>query len=140
MIPSERSKELLSQLSSKKLTLQEFLTECAYWAVVEEFDDLKPKDPPTRPHRVVELEGKYTLKEKAEIDWVKIYADYPEVKSYYDQRKYVENWNKAVKSWLDEMLSYIPEGDFPTIEKIKNRLLDFTAEEDVLEKAKETFS
>jgi len=82
MKASERSKTLLKQLKEKEITLEEFLKECAYWAVAEGFDELKPKMFPTRPPRVVELETRYSIKEKAETDWNKIYSDYPDTDIY----------------------------------------------------------
>ena len=139
MIPSERSKSLLKQLDSKELVLTEFLSECAYWAVKEGFDELKPRVLPTKPPRALEMEVKYFGREDA-ADWNKIYQEYPEVKGYHEQKLFVEHWNVSTKKWLKEMLGYIPEGDFPTRDKINDRLKMFVeVKDELLEKAKKTF-
>jgi hypothetical protein len=138
MGPSERSKVLQAQLEGKEITLKEFFKECAYWALMEGFEELKPKTLPSRPPRVVEIE-RYTLKERQEADWFKLFIENPEIKGYYDQLHYVINWNKGVKEWLEELLTYIPEGDIPSRKKLTERLKEFTDDSE-LEKVKEIFS
>jgi hypothetical protein len=140
MIPSERSKSMLKQLQEKKINEKDFLMECAYWALAEGFDELKPRELPLRPERVVELERKYTIKEKNETDWLQVYRDYPEVKAYYEIYEHVKHWNENCQLWLKDMLSYLPEQDKPNREKIEVRLKEFNVEEEQVTKVKETFS
>lgn len=127
MNPEGKSQQLLNQLESKRLNLSEFLTECAYWYVKEGFDELKPRILPTKPPKAIEMDLKYK-NEKA--DWGQIYEDYPEVKGYHGLYRQVVDWNKSTKEWLTEMLSYIPEGDYPTRIKIKDRLRMFDETQD----------
>ena len=123
---SEMAKKLLNQLQSKEITLDEFLKECAYWAVKEGFDELKPKFYPVRPAKIIEMEH-WTAAEKLKIDWNQVWMLFPEVKKYQEERVHVTNWNLDTMHWLEEILLYIPVGDYPTREKINRRLIEFKA-------------
>lgn len=120
MTGPERSKMLLQQLHEKKLTLKEFLMECAYWALSEGFDELKPKMSPSKPLRVGELEHKY--ENEKDVDWAKILADNPEVRGYYDLAKETEAWNLGTLAWLWQMSHFIPKEDYPSQDKIQARI------------------
>lgn len=138
--PSTRSKQLLSQLASKELGEKEFLLECAYWSLKEGFDELKPRTIPTKPPKATELEIKY--KDKEDVDWTKIFNDYPEVKGYYELERQVKHWNLGTMGWLEELLRIIPEGDFISRDKVTKKLNVFKelyGDSKEVQKIKETF-
>ena len=121
---SAKSKALLKQLHDKELTLNDFLMECAYWALRDGFNDLRPRPLPTRPDKVVEIE-RMGRDEMAKIDFIKLNEKFPEVKKYYADRSMVINENGARLGWLKEMLEYIPEQDLTAREQIEQRILRF---------------
>jgi len=132
----------LNHIEQPYLTLEEFLCEVAYWAVRDGFDELKPKQYPHKPDRVIEYESQ-PIQERMNTDYVKLCAKFPQVKVYYDTKRWVDRWNNGTLQWLEELLSYIPEDDILTRKKIENRILEFRAViegGDVeVEKAKEIF-
>jgi len=134
----ETSKRLQERLVEKKITLEEFLTECAYWALKDGFKELTPKQyPSNKPQKVIELEQK-TIEQRNAMDWHRLFVDYPQVEQYYKAYWFVKHINFANLSWLQEILSYIPEDDTLSRKRIENRILDFNMIEDGLDKEAET--
>ena len=88
------AKKLLNELATKKLTLAEFLTECAYWALKDGFDELRPLALPNKPSKILEYES-FTIDKIHNLDR-KYYEDYPEVLGYYHKLFWVINKNKAI--------------------------------------------
>lgn len=133
---------LLGRLRIKEFTLEQFLRECVYWALKDGFDELKPRQLPQRPSKVVEFEN-MPLHQRLKTDYLKIYADFPEVKDYYDQKIFIINYNKGVLEWLKELKSYITQDDELSHRRIDERIFEFKAAEDELsviaEKVIETF-
>jgi hypothetical protein len=124
----EMAKNLLTQFEQKKLTLSEFLRECAYWAIREGFDELRPAPYPTKPEAVVDFEG--LPKEKRLRLGDDYYIDHPEVKSYYEQKTFIRNLNNARLCWLQEILQYLPEEDQGTRNLIQLKINAFIAARD----------
>ena len=139
----ETGKRLLECLKKQEITLQEFLTECAYWSLKDGFQELTPKQYPShKPEKVIELEQK-TIEQRNAMNWHRLFIDYPQVEQYYKAYWFVKHINFANLSWLQEILSYIPEDDTLSRKRIENRILDFNMIEDGLDKeaeiAKQTF-
>lgn len=126
---SSISLNLFGRLRVKKLTIEEFMRECAFWALRDGFDELQPKIDPTRPQKVIELET-MPLHQRLKLDYNKFYAEFPQVAEYYKQKLYIKNWNKAMLEWLNEIKKYIPEEDDVNQRKIMERILEFQAVED----------
>jgi hypothetical protein len=119
-----QSKRLLSSLQNREMTLDEFMVECAYWALKDGFDDLRPRPLPTKTGKVLEIEG-FDMDTKAKFDYAKCYEKFPEVKKYYADRMTIINKNKSDLEWLEKIKGYIPEGDVSAREKIEQRILKF---------------
>jgi hypothetical protein len=119
-----QSKRLLSSLKNREMTLDEFMVECAYWALKDGFDNLRPKPLPTKTAKVVEIEG-FDIDTKAKFDYAKCYEKFPEVKKYYADRLTITNKNKADLEWLEQILRYIPERDEQAREQVEQRILKF---------------
>lgn len=124
MIVSETSLRLLKQLKTKEISIDELLSECAYWACRDGFDELVPKSYPIRSPRVTDFE-RLPIKEKDALNWNDIYLKDTEVKEYYETVWKVKQWNVTIKNWLKEILTYIPVGDYSTREKVNKRLAEF---------------
>ena len=139
----QTAKRLLNQLNIKELTLKDFLMECAYWALKDGFDELYPKPYPTPPNTEAFREYEsLSLERKLKVNYDFFYK-HPEINEYYQQKNFIKNHNNATLLWLKELQGYVPEGDSPSHQKIKNRILEFQAFLDDIspsvEKAKEVF-
>ncbi len=118
------AKKLLNELATKKLTLAEFLTECAYWALKDGFNQLFPKSYPDKPSKANELEG-MPEHEQSKFNYLDYFSKNPDVKLYYDKKAEIQNWNKGTEEWLADMFKYVPEEDFVSRGKIRNIILEF---------------
>jgi hypothetical protein len=123
------SRSLLNRLSSKELSIDDFLRECAYWSIKDGFDGLRPRQLPQMPAKALEFEN-MPLSQRLKIDCLKFYAEFPQVKEYYEQRLFILHHNQGSLDWLRDMKKYIPESDTETQMKIDNRICDFRAGED----------
>ena len=137
------AKNLLHRLrDTKELTLPQFLQECAYWALKDGFDELRPRQFPQMPDKAIELEN-MPLPARLKLDYYKLYAEFPQIKEYYEQRIFIINYNKGVFEWLKEIKLYIPQDDELSHRKINERIFEFKAFGDELsltaEKVKEIF-
>jgi hypothetical protein len=128
---SATSLSLLGRLRAKTLSIENFMRECAFWALRDGFDELRPKPYPTRPVRATELEN-MPLNQRLKLDYDKFYAEFPQIREYYEQRLYIRNWNKAALEWLNEIKRHIPEEDIISHKRIVERILEFRAMEDNL--------
>jgi hypothetical protein len=125
---TKTAKMLLAKLDNKEITLDQFLTDCAYWALRCGFDELMPKILPSRPdtEAFMEFERLSEVK-RAKLD-PKYFLDHPEINEYWAQRKQIEATNRHTLAWLNDMLVMIPEADRPIREKILERIRVFGAE------------
>lgn len=140
---STTSKNLINRLKTKEITLKEFLQECAYWALKDGFDDLRPMSFPTPPNSPAFNEYDALLPERrAKIDLDFFKKNY-EINAYYAQVLFVRNHNKANMDWLNHVKFYLSEEDLIMRQRVDNRLLEFNAFIDdnplMVEKIKATF-
>ena len=113
---------LLKQLRLKEITLDEFLTSCAYWGM-KTLDDVYFKSLPSRPMEVVEYEQlPYTKKNRLTEEY---YEDNPGVLRYYEEKDKILRVNKDNLHWLKEWKKHIPESDVKNHEKLDKKILDF---------------
>jgi hypothetical protein len=137
---SSTAKVMLARLQGGDLTEAQFLTECAYWSLKDGFDNIRPLSYPSRPNTQAFSEYEaLSLMRRIKVDADFFYRN-PEINEYYRQCKWVDNQNKAHIEWLDKLLIYLPADDVVSLEKVKNRLVAFTAQEDrVSETARAVF-
>ena len=123
----EMLQNLLNRLWCKQkpfLTLDKFLTECAYWVLRNEmFSELKPKSYPLKLFEVIEY-YKIPVETRRRLE-KKYYDDNPKIMEWFILKRYIEKQNKANLLWLQEIYNYIPKEDTITRDKIKNRIFDF---------------
>lgn len=122
---------LLNRFKKRELTFQEFMAECAYWALKDGFSSLKPFHYPAKPQKVIELQ--LIPKEKRSRLTSQYYHDNPEIMQYIDVVFVLRHKNKANFEWLQKIKQYIPEGDLESHNKIDARILEFQAAMDVQE-------
>jgi len=136
------AKKLLSDLQSGKITLTEFLLECAYWALLDGFDELQPKPFPPKPDKVLEYEV-MSLEKRSRLKSL-FFDDNPEINRYCAQRNKTKAANRAILNWLKEIKKYLPVEDTANIEKIDARILELetflNATSEEIESAKHIFS
>jgi len=140
---SGTSISLSDRLKAKELTLDEFLKECAYWALKDGFDELMPVQLPTRPttNAFIEFEGLPEL-QKAKLD-PDFFRKHYEIIEYYQQVNSITWRNKYTLDWLKEIKGYLPADDLMSLQKLDNPILEFRAWFDdnpvMIEKIKDTF-
>lgn len=120
-----KAKQLLADLQNKKISLPDFLKECAYWALEENFESLIPLTLPNMPAKVQEYEG-YDFATIRKLDR-KFYDYFPEISEYYHKLCWVINKNKATLEWLQEIKRYIPSDDVSIQTKIDRHIQGFFA-------------
>lgn len=140
---SGTSNKLVDRLIAKEITHDEFMRECAYWALKDGFDDLRPYPLPSAPtteafreydglppERQLKVAGEFFLKN-------------PEINEYFNRANSIKWKNKYILDWLKEIRAYIPAEDELSRRKIDNRIIDFIAFFDdnplIVEKIKNTF-
>jgi hypothetical protein len=111
---------LLGRLNKREITIYDFLFECAYWALREGFDEVRPLQLPNKPTPVDEFEL-LPIDRIQKLDH-KYYDDNPLVVNYYHKLHWVLDKNKTVLNWLKEIRGYIPSGDGLSINKIDKRI------------------
>lgn len=135
---SKTCKALLARLRSRELTLPEFLTECAFWAVKDGFDGLYPLQYPSKPADVKEYE-QMSLERRIALN-SQFYQDHPSINAYYDQYQMVKNRNAGTLEWLIRVLDYLPKEDIITRSKVEARIKDFEGGNEILDKVREVFN
>lgn len=118
------AKDLLRRLKDKELTLDQFLSECAYWVLKDGFNQLFPKVSPEKPSEANELEN-MPEHEQNKFNYLDYFNKNPKVRDYYEKKAESKNWNRGTEEWLEDMFKYIPEEDFVSRGKIRNRILEF---------------
>jgi len=122
---SGMAKSLLNQLQTRQITIEEFLKECGYWALRDDFDELRVIPLPTPPNTAAYQEYvSLPLQRRQRLD-ASFFQKNFEINEYYKQRFMVIHKNKATMGWLEEIAKYIPEEDYPNQGKIRERLLSF---------------
>lgn len=124
---SETSKNLLTQLRAKDITLEQFLRECAYWALKDGFDELRPYSFPTAPTTQAFTEYETLPPErKTKVDSDFFRKNY-EIIEYYQQVLFIRHRNNGNLEWLEKILNHLPEEDFVMRKRIENRIMEFRA-------------
>ena len=111
---SSRKNKLYAQLQSKEITIEQFMLQCAYWAL-ENIEEYSPLQEPMMPQKMMQYnnmsdEGKRKL-------GVDFWRD-EEVYTYTTGLLQVQNTNRANLWWLKQWLQYIPEDDIVARDKI----------------------
>ena len=119
---SHTANMLLRQLRIKEITLEEFLTSCAYWGL-KTMDDLYFKSLPSRPMAVVEYEQLSWSKRNRLTD--EYYEDNPGVLRYYEEKDRIKRENKNSLGRLKLYKKHIPESDVKKHEILDKAILDF---------------
>ena len=124
------TKTLLEKLDTKKLTLEDFMQEIAYW-IVKELDDITPRQYPHKPEEVWQYEE---LSQQKFFDKGKHYRESSVIQEYYNTCSWVKHQNQSNLWWLREAKKRIPEEDILTHKRLEEKILEFEALEDGGEK------
>lgn len=126
--------ELHRKLKTRQIPLDEFLKEISYVALRYGFDELIPRQYPREPQELVEYNqlSKYQKGQMNNDFW---WQD--SIRNYLDVKSQVTAHNHGVLCWLKEISTYIPQEDFLSQGKIKNRLHEF--KDPMADKLIETF-
>lgn len=117
----EYKNKLLSDLASEKITLPQLLKECAMW-YLDCFDTIYPRPEPSMPNEYRDyLHLPFEKKQKTPSEfWLK-----PVIRDYLEIKQKIKNENMGTLLNLKEHLSHIPEGDFVSIQKFKDKIQVF---------------
>jgi hypothetical protein len=137
------SKNIYNHLQAKQLTFADFMRECAFWAIKDGFDELRPYPLPSKPNTQAFMDFELLSPErKAKVDPGFFRINY-EIMDYYRQAFYICQRNQANLDWLKEIKSYLSPEDTIMISKVDNRILEFNAFFDdnpvAVQKIKNTF-
>ena len=135
------AKDLLNQLQTKQITLDEFMRRYAYWALQAGFDELRPRQKPHRPDTRAWTEY-YGMTPNERGKLLSSYFDRnPEIPDYYQRLRKVSQWNKDTKAWLLEIKRHITQEDAQNNEKLDNRLSEFVEDpqDETVLRAQEVF-
>lgn len=131
---------LLTQFQSGKITFTDFMRECAYWAIKDGFDNLRPLAMPTKPNTSGMNEYESMDKKTRDKLNTKYYEDNPEINQFFDELHTVQEKNKAIFEWLNTILEYIPREDTVNWNKVDNRIKEFVASSDLPDDVKRMVS
>ena len=116
----ERHAQLLRDLHSGKMKLDEVLKECAYW-FCDLFDQMRIQPYPTPPAEYAEYE-QMSLSEKSKVP--KEFWWQPHIKQYTEVKQKIRESNLSLIENLKEHRKHIPQEDFVTQEKFREKLHD----------------
>ena len=140
---SGAAKGLLAKLKVRggDLDMAEFLSECAYWALRDGFDEIRSYQYPSEPRTTAYVEyAQFPREKRLRLD-AKFFTDNPEINGYGTQRLFIYHKNKSLLEWLQDLKKYIPAEDVVSQQKIDNRISQFRVEDDpLIEKAKDIFN
>jgi len=120
---STRSKDLLAKVRGGAISMAEFLQECAYWALMDGWNDIRPKPYPTASRKIIEYEH-MPLSKRSGLN-AEFFRDFPEINEYFHQKILVKAWNRDSVEWLKEIKKYIPANDQASHVKIDDKLKTF---------------
>ena len=122
---SGTAKVLLQKVRGGDLTMDEFLRECAFWALKDGFDNLRVYPFPYKPQSEA-FKDYHTLTHmrRTKVDPVTFLRN-PEILDYFDQVRRVRNMNRNSFEWLKQLREYIPTDDMANLEKISARIQEF---------------
>lgn len=140
---SQTAVTLLRRLRADELTYADFLKECAYWAIKDGFDEIRPLPLPTPPNTEAYREYEALPPERRRKVDQKFFYEHLEINAYYSQVLFVKQRNKANLGWLIEIGAYIPQEDTINLARIDEKILELRAwlneNPIIVEKAKEIF-
>jgi len=116
------ARTILKLLTTKKITLNEYLERCAYWGM-KTLEDIYFKSLPSKPLKVISYEQlSYSKRQKLTHGF---FVDHPGIMRYYEERDKIilENSNSLWR--LKTYKKYIPETDLESHEKLDKRIMDF---------------
>lgn len=113
--------KLLKQLENKEITQDEFMKECAYWAL-QTLDEYKPISHPLIPDQLKEY-FRMSDNQKAKVP-DKFWHE-PEIWHHLEEMQLAVNTNRSNFYWLHEWLRYIPEEDDLNRQKLKHKISQF---------------
>ena len=123
--PGAKMKKLLDDYRNKQITLEQLDTECAYW-YLDCFDEIFPKSLPTVPNRLLEY---YNSDQAMQQKTPKEFWLLPEVKNYLDQKELIVYENTDSLYNLKRHLSNIPDSDFVSKQKFKEKIMEFESKD-----------
>ena len=109
---AEKMKNLLKDLYTSKITMDEFNKECAYWLI--SCDNLSPSIMPTRPYKLQEYD-RMSDNDKYKVPYS--FWRRPQIFNYIDQCNNVKGRNEDMLIKLTEFREHIPEQDLTTRSK-----------------------
>lgn len=119
----EIANNLLKRLKDKRITLDEYLTECAYWYMEVSFDKIKFKPYPYKPTEVIEYENMNPYKKEHLSD--SYFNERWQIGKYYEE-EYKTKWvNVKNLRQMEEVYEYIPSGDTVNRGKLREKIRDF---------------
>ena len=140
---SGTAKSLVDKLKAKDITLADFLRECAYWALKDGFDEIRPLPLPTPPNTQAFNEFEALTPDRQQKVEQKYFYNNLEILKHYQQALFIKHHNRYNLQWLKELRDYIPQDDTPSLAKIEQKILEFKAwlndNPVIVQKLKETF-
>lgn len=140
----ETARLQLHQLDSKRISLDGFLKNCAYWALQDGFEELCIKPYPEKPKTQRFREFEMLSPERQRKIVPKDFQDHPEILEWLNQKKRVDQVNRGRLEWLREIKEYIPADDFAAHEKLDAKIAEFEAwerqDQEELQRLKNVFS
>jgi hypothetical protein len=119
---------LSKQFSKGEITLKDLEKEVAYVALKYGFDDIKLRYTPERISEMIEYD------ELSSMEKINLKTDYwqqENIKKYIYLCKIVKNENQANIEWLNKLLTFLPEEDLESRQKILDKLGKFGYTEEV---------
>lgn len=119
--PAAKMKQLLGDFQSKKITMQELDTECAYW-YLDCFAEIHRRPTPTTPSRYQEYLNSSHDEKK---NYNKNFWGLPDIKTYLNEKEYIEQEHKDFIFHLEKWKALIPEGDVLAHTKFFEKICEF---------------
>jgi hypothetical protein len=120
-----KTKKLLRDYQSSKITMQDLERECAYWLLTDAcFKEMRVLLMPSRPQILLDYDREGFAKKEA-INRDPTFWKQPIVINYLEEKQRVKHHNQDCVSRLKDAKNLIPEGDTLSHTKIDQRLNDF---------------
>ncbi len=117
---SKISNNLLKKLTTKQLTLPEFLLECAYWYMDVTFNSISWKPNPTKTAGVRDFE-KLSYKQRERLS-DQYFEDNWQIDQYYESLYQIKRINVGNFNMMILVYRNIPEGDTINRGKLKEKI------------------
>jgi len=120
-----KAKELFSNLSAKQMNMDEFLSECSYWAL-QYLDQYRVKPLPTKPQEIVEF--LIRVKQNATYETKPEFWRIPHIAFYVESARKVDGENRGNIGKLKMILAGFPKEDNISRSKVTTLLHEFESE------------